>query len=79
MPLNIVFFFLNFARTILAPTVINQQKFSFFLQDQEGTKAGCKPTTTDLIHLSTEEYEHLLSDEEYEHDDSADSLRVKLP
>ena len=79
MPLNIVSFFLNFARTILAPTVINQQKFSFFLQDQEGTKAGCKPTTTDLIHLSTEEYEHLLSDEEYEHDDSADSLRVKLP
>ena len=59
MPLNIVSFFLNFARTILAPTVINQQKFSFFLQDQEGTKAGCKPTTTDLIHLSTEEYEHL--------------------
>ena len=27
------FFFLNFACTILAPTVINQQKFSFFLQD----------------------------------------------
>ena len=22
---------------------INQQKFSFFLQDQEGTKADCKP------------------------------------
>jgi hypothetical protein len=76
LPLNI--FFLNFACTILAPTAINQQKFSFFLQDQEGTKAGCKPTTTDLIHLSTEEYEHLLSDEEYEHDDSADSLRVKF-
>mgnify|MGYP004521504765 CR=1 FL=1 len=73
------YFFLNFACTILAPTAINQQKFSFFLQDQEGTKTGCKPTTTDLIHLSTEEYEHLLSDEEYEHDDSADSLRVKLP
>lgn len=28
---------------LLAPTAINQQKFSFFLQDQEGTKAGCKP------------------------------------
>ena len=28
---------------LLAPTAINQQKFSFFLQDQKGTKVGCKP------------------------------------
>ena len=28
---------------LLAPTAVNQQKFSFFLQDQEGTKADCKP------------------------------------
>ena len=33
----------NIVCLLYTSTAINQQKFSFFLQDQKGTKVGCKP------------------------------------
>ena len=48
---------------LLAPTAINQQKFSFFLQDQEGTKA--LEEEANKLKSSIERREKLLSNENY--------------